>query len=193
MFDRLAPPAGDALHGVMARYRADPRPEKIDLGVGVYRDETGASPVMQAVRDAERLRIERQDSKAYQALSGDLEFIAAMTDLVFGPDHPAVRDGRVAAIQGTGGTGSLRIALELARSRTQGRASSSACRPGRTTRASPKRAASRSSRTVISMRPRAGSTCRDRGGRTRERGGGPVPAPRPLSQSDRSRSFGGAA
>ena len=115
MFDRLAPPAGDALHSVMARYRADPRSEKIDLGVGVYRDETGASPVMRAVRDAERLRIERQDSKAYQALCGDLEFIAAMTDLVFGPDHPAVRDGRVAAIQGTGGTGSLRIALELAR------------------------------------------------------------------------------
>jgi aromatic-amino-acid transaminase len=98
-----------------ARYRADPRSEKIDLGVGVYRDETGASPVMQAVRDAERIRIERQDSKAYQALAGDHDFIAAMTDLVFGPDHPAVRDGRIAAIQGTGGTGSLRIAFELAR------------------------------------------------------------------------------
>lgn len=115
MFDRLAEPSGDALHGVMARFRADPRPNKIDLGVGVYRDETGASPVMAAVRDAERLRIEHQDTKAYQALAGDHLFIEAMTDLVFGVDGPAVREGRVAAIQGTGGTGSLRIALELAK------------------------------------------------------------------------------
>ncbi len=115
MFDRLAEPSGDALHEVMARFRADPRPHKVDLGVGVYRDETGASPVMAAVREAERLRIERQDTKAYQALAGDHLFIGAMTDLVFGAGHPAVRDGRVAALQGTGGTGSLRIALELAK------------------------------------------------------------------------------
>jgi aromatic-amino-acid transaminase len=115
MFDRLSVPPGDTLHAVMARFRADPRPGKIDLGVGVYRDETGASPVMRAVREAERIRIERQDTKAYQALAGDHVFIEAMTQLVFGPDHPAVRDGRVAAIQGTGGTGSLRIAFDLAR------------------------------------------------------------------------------
>ena len=115
MFDRLPDPPGDLLHGVMARFRADPRPAKIDLGVGVYRDASGASPVMRAVREAERLRIERQDSKAYQALAGDSVFIEAMTDLVFGASHPAVRDGRVAAIGGTGGTGSLRIALELAK------------------------------------------------------------------------------
>jgi aromatic-amino-acid transaminase len=115
MFDRLAQAPGDALHGVMARFRADPRTDKMDLGVGVYRDETGASPVMRAVRDAERMRIERQDTKAYQALAGDLTFIDAMTDLVLGADHPAVRENRVAAIQGAGGTGSLRIALELAK------------------------------------------------------------------------------
>jgi aromatic-amino-acid transaminase len=115
MFDRLAEPPGDALHAVMARFRADPRLHRVDLGVGVYRDESGASPVMRAVREAERLRIERQDTKAYQALAGDHLFIDAMTQLVFGEDHPAVRGGRVAGIQGTGGTGSLRIALELAK------------------------------------------------------------------------------
>jgi len=115
MFDRLAQAPGDALHGVMARFRADPRTDKLDLGVGVYRDESGASPVMRAVRDAERMRIERQDTKAYQALAGDQMFIEAMIDLVFGAYHAAVRDRRVAAIQGTGGTGSLRIALEISR------------------------------------------------------------------------------
>ena len=79
MFDRLLVPPGDALHAVMARFRADPRPGKIDLGVGVYRDETGASPVMRAVREAERIRIERQDTKAYQALAGDHVFIEERT------------------------------------------------------------------------------------------------------------------
>jgi aromatic-amino-acid transaminase len=115
MFDRLAEPPGDQLHGVMARFRADPRPGKVDLGVGVYRDASGVSPVMRAVREAERLRIERQDSKAYQGLAGDQAYIDAMTKLVFGADHSAIRDRRVAAIQGTGGTGALRIAFELVR------------------------------------------------------------------------------
>ena len=115
MFDRIAQPAGDALHAVMARYRADPRPDKLDLGVGVYRDETGRSPIMAAVRAAETTLAEHGDTKAYQALAGDHDFLSAMTELVFGPAHPAVLGGRIAAIQGTGGTGALRIAMDLAR------------------------------------------------------------------------------
>jgi aromatic-amino-acid transaminase len=113
MFDRFPEPTGDALHAVMARFRADPRPDKRDLGVGVYRDAFGLSPIMHAVRAAERHLAETGDTKTYQALAGDHAFIAAMTDLVFGRDHPF--DGRLAAIQGTGGTGSLRIAMEIAR------------------------------------------------------------------------------
>ena len=100
MFDRIAQPSADALHGVMAKYRADTRPHRIDLGVGVYRDETGHSPVMRAVKQAEADLVEREDSKAYQALHGDDAFLEAMTGLVFGADHPAVRAGRVAAIPG---------------------------------------------------------------------------------------------
>jgi len=115
MFSRITEPPADALHGVMAKFRADPRPDKIDLGVGVYRDETGVSPVMRAVKRAEAELLREEPSKAYQALHGDEHFIAAMTELVFGADHPAVKVGRIAAIQGTGGTGSLRIALDLAR------------------------------------------------------------------------------
>ncbi|HEV2747348.1 MAG TPA: aromatic amino acid transaminase [Allosphingosinicella sp.] len=114
MFDRFPEPAADALHAVMGRYRADPRPHRIDLGVGVYRDATGASPIMRAVKEAEAVLLREEESKAYQALHGDDRFIAAMTRLVFGDDHPAVRDGRLAAIQGTGGTGSLRIAFDAA-------------------------------------------------------------------------------
>jgi aromatic-amino-acid transaminase len=115
MFHHLPEPMPDALHAVMARYRLDPRPDKMDLGVGVYRDESGASPVMAAVRQAETELAHGADTKAYQALAGDHEFIDAMTSLIFGDDHRAVTEGRVAAIQGTGGTGSLRIAMDLAK------------------------------------------------------------------------------
>jgi aromatic-amino-acid transaminase len=115
MFSCLSDPQPDALHAVMARFRADPRAHKIDLGVGVYRDASGASPIMAAVRDAERALAEEGDTKAYQALAGDDVFLDAMTSLVFGLDHPAVLQGRVAAIQGTGGTGALRIAMDMTR------------------------------------------------------------------------------
>lgn len=114
MFDRIAEPVPDALHAVMARYRADPRPHKMDLGVGVYRDDSGVSPIMAAVRAAEVRLATEGDTKAYQALAGDHSFIDAMTSLVFGPASQVVGEGRLAAIQGTGGTGSLRIAMDLA-------------------------------------------------------------------------------
>ncbi|MBA3677621.1 MAG: aspartate/tyrosine/aromatic aminotransferase [Sphingosinicella sp.] len=115
MFDQIQQPPSDALHGVMEKLRADSRPYKVDLGVGVYRDASGHSPVMRAVKEAEAILIEREDSKAYQSLHGDEVFLEAMTELVFGRDHPAVRTGRIAGIQGTGGTGALRVALDLAR------------------------------------------------------------------------------
>ena len=115
MFDRFPEPIPDALHAVMARFRADTRPHKIDLGVGVYRDDSGVSPIMDAVREAELALARGGDTKAYQALAGDHCFIDAMTSLVFGSDSALVAEGRLAAIQGTGGTGSLRIAMDLAR------------------------------------------------------------------------------
>ncbi len=89
MFDRVPEPQGDALHAVMARCRADPRPDKMDLGVGVYRDDSGASPIMRAVKEAEAALLQAEDTKAYQALAGDHAFLDAMTSLVFGDDHPA--------------------------------------------------------------------------------------------------------
>ena len=112
MFDRFPAPLADPLHAVMARYRADPRPEKVDLGVGVYRDATGHSPIMSAVKEAEALVLAQEGSKAYLALHGDDRFVEGMKAMVFGPDHPAL--DRIAAIQGTGGTGALRIALDTA-------------------------------------------------------------------------------
>jgi len=84
MFETLKPAAPDGILALMSLYRDDPRAGKIDLGVGVYRDETGATPVMRAVREAERRLHESQTSKTYLGLAGDTAFNALMIGLVLG-------------------------------------------------------------------------------------------------------------
>jgi aromatic-amino-acid transaminase len=113
VFSTLVCPPEDPLHGVMARFQADPRPHRIDLGVGVYRDSKGRAGVMSAVKTAEQRLVDMEPSKAYLPLSGHREFVDRMRELVLGPLE---RDGRtlhVAAIQTCGGTGALRLAAAL--------------------------------------------------------------------------------
>lgn len=109
MFSSLSAPPKDALHSVMARFNADPRANKIDLGLGVYRDLQGNSPVMRAVKVAEEQLVAVQTSKSYLELRGNQTFLDGMSQLVFAE---AMLD-RVAAIQCIGGTGGVRLALEL--------------------------------------------------------------------------------
>jgi len=113
MLESLQATAGDSLIALMGAFRADPRVEKIDVGVGVYRDEHGRTPVMAAVKQAEQRLFDEQDTKAYVGLAGDLKFNAAITELVFG-DKAAALQERVRAVQTTGGCGALRSLLELA-------------------------------------------------------------------------------
>ena len=107
----ILPP--DPILGLIARYAADPSPAKVDLGVGVYRDETGATPVMAAVREAESTLVATQTTKAYLGQAGDPEVNATMQDLVLGPNHPATHGRRAATFQTPGGSGALRVAAEL--------------------------------------------------------------------------------
>jgi len=95
-------------------YRSDPRPNRIDLGVGVYRDELGKTPVMSAVKRAEHELLEQQESKSYLGPEGDLGFVEGITQLVLGTPSSA-RTGRVAGVQSPGGTGALRLGFELVR------------------------------------------------------------------------------
>lgn len=111
MFDTLSQPPEDALHGVMARFAKDPRYDKIDLGVGVYRDETGASPLMAAVAEAEAAHIVEQTSKSYLGLCGDERFLDAMTRLLL----KGAKSDRIAVIQTVGGTGGVWLALACAK------------------------------------------------------------------------------
>ncbi|MEM9787269.1 MAG: amino acid aminotransferase [Pseudomonadota bacterium] len=112
MLENLTAQPADKILALVAKFRADPRANKIDLGVGVYRDATGNTPVMRAVKEAERRILSDQTTKAYTGLAGDPEFGAAMRDLVLGDSVPAER---VAAIATPGGTGAIRQSLELIR------------------------------------------------------------------------------
>ncbi len=110
MFDRLKPQPEDKIIKLIGMYAADPRDEKLDLGVGVYKDKTGKTPVMRAVKKAEARLLETQESKSYVGLLGNLDFVGAMRDLVLGD---AVDAGRVTGAQTPGGTGAIRQIFEL--------------------------------------------------------------------------------
>ncbi len=107
MFDSLELLPPDAIIGLIAEYKNDGRDPKVDLGIGVYRDATGATPVLRSVKTAEKRLLETQDSKAYLGSAGSADFNAAMRDLAFA--NSTDKD-RVAVIQTPGGSGSLRVA-----------------------------------------------------------------------------------
>ncbi|NBB98556.1 MAG: aminotransferase class I/II-fold pyridoxal phosphate-dependent enzyme [Alphaproteobacteria bacterium] len=110
MFENLPTPKLDGIIGIMQAYAADTRAGKIDLGVGVYRDAEGRTPVMRAVKQAEARILEQQDSKSYLSLAGDAAFLTEMETLLLGG---AVPSGRVAAVGTPGGTAAVRQICEL--------------------------------------------------------------------------------
>ncbi|ESZ19820.1 amino acid aminotransferase [Mesorhizobium sp. L48C026A00] len=110
MFENLQPAPADKILALIGLYRADPRPGKVDLGVGVYKDRDSKTPVMRAMREAERRLLQSQDTKTYLGLAGDTGFNTAMARLVFGP---AAELTRIRAAQAPGGSGALRLVAEL--------------------------------------------------------------------------------
>ncbi len=112
MLHALGSAAPDPIIRLMQDFAADPRADKVDLGVGMYRDGEGRTPVMAAVRAAEARLLAAQETKGYLGLAGDPAFHAGMRDLLLGT---AAAAERVAAAGTPGGTGALRQALELVR------------------------------------------------------------------------------
>ncbi len=115
MFQQLARLPDDSILGLMARFRADPSPDKVDLGVGVYRDLSGATPILDCVHRAERLMLAAQDTKSYVAAAGRAEFNDGAGELVLGAASPVAAQSRVRIVQAPGGCGALRVAAELIR------------------------------------------------------------------------------
>jgi aspartate/tyrosine/aromatic aminotransferase len=110
MFETLPSPQMDGIIALMQAFAADPRAGKIDLGVGVYRDAQGRTPVMRAVKAAEARILEQQDSKGYLSLAGDAAFLSAMETLLLGGAVPGTR---VAAVGTPGGTSAVRQICDL--------------------------------------------------------------------------------
>lgn len=114
MLTNLQQQPADALLALIKLHNADPRSDKIDLGVGVYRTGQGETPVFGAIKAAEKKLVEEQDSKAYLGPEGDMAFVEALMPYVFGKDSVDM-GGRIEGMQTPGGTGSLRLALAMAK------------------------------------------------------------------------------
>lgn len=112
LFETLEPKPADAILKLIAEHRDDPRDEKVDLGVGVYRDADGNTPILNSVKKAEHWLVGTQESKAYLGSRGDAVFCDAVERLVFGDDANA--DDRISTVQSPGGSGALRVAAEIA-------------------------------------------------------------------------------
>ncbi len=110
MFESLQSMPADAILGLIVEHRDDPRPEKIDLGVGVYRDAAGETPILDVVKVAEQQLVDTQTSKSYIGTAGAPVFNAAMQALIFAD---SASDERLVTMQTPGGSGSLRVAAGL--------------------------------------------------------------------------------
>lgn len=110
MFETLSPKPADAILKLIGEHQNDPRAEKIDLGVGVYRDAHGNTPIPAVVKIAEQWLVENQSSKSYLGSRGDPAYCEAIQKLTFGD---AAGSDRITSIQTPGGSGALRVAAEL--------------------------------------------------------------------------------
>ena len=114
-FSALSTLPPDALLGLMMAFRADPRADKYDLGVGVYKDIAGQTPILSAVKKAEARLLAAQTTKVYEGQRGNTDFCGHIEDFVFGKDHPARKEGRTISFTAPGGCGALFQGVSLMR------------------------------------------------------------------------------
>ena len=113
MFESLSALPADPILRLVAEYQADNNPNKIDLGIGIYKDENGDTPVMTAVKKAEQRILETQNSKKYVGPTGSPSYNAAVVELLFGTQLNSSLGGRRVTVQAPGGCGGLRLAAEF--------------------------------------------------------------------------------
>jgi aspartate/tyrosine/aromatic aminotransferase len=113
MFERIEPAPADPILGLSEAFRTDSNPKKINLSVGVYQDATGKTPVLDSVRQAGKLVLERQKTMSYLPIPGSPAYAAAVQRLMFGEGHEVESSGRAATSHTPGGTGALRVAADL--------------------------------------------------------------------------------
>ena len=109
MFEHVEPYAGDPILTLNENFQKDPRPGKINLSIGIYFDDAGRLPVMDAVRTAEAAMLGSIGAKPYQPMVGAANYREQVQALIFGAGHPLLAAGRVATIQTLGGSGGLKV------------------------------------------------------------------------------------
>ena len=113
MFDQLTPAPPDSILGLTEAFKLDPNPRKINLGVGVYKDANGNTPILRSVSLMEERLLASEKSKTYLPIDGSAAFQAATQDLLFGTGHEIIASKRAATAQAPGGTGALRVAADF--------------------------------------------------------------------------------
>lgn len=118
MFESISAAPADPILGLADLFRADDRPEKINLGIGVYKDETGKTPVLTSVKKAEQYLLENETTKNYLSIDGLADFARCTQALLFGNQSPLITAGRARTAQTPGGTGALRVAADFLATQT---------------------------------------------------------------------------
>ncbi|WP_432763720.1 aminotransferase class I/II-fold pyridoxal phosphate-dependent enzyme, partial [Escherichia coli] len=113
MFENITAAPADPILGLADLFRTDERPGKINLGIGVYKDETGKTPVLTSVKKAEQYLLENETTKNYLGIDGIPEFGRCTQELLFGKGSALINDKRARTAQTPGGTGALRVAADF--------------------------------------------------------------------------------
>lgn len=113
MFEKVVAAPADPILGLTEEFKKDPRAEKINLGVGIYKNEQGQTPVLATVKKAEAALVETEKTKSYLTIEGTAEYALAVQKLLFGEDSSIVAEKRAKTAQAPGGTGALRVAGEF--------------------------------------------------------------------------------
>lgn len=113
MWQNIEAAPADSILGLTEAFKNDPNPAKVNLGVGVYKDDNGQTPILKAVKAAEKKLLEIEKSKSYLPISGDPEYAANVQKLLFGEEGEVISSGRASTIHAPGGTGALRVGGDL--------------------------------------------------------------------------------
>ncbi|MDW6004145.1 amino acid aminotransferase [Vibrio mangrovi] len=113
MFEKVVAAPADPILGLTEEFKSDPRAEKINLGVGIYKNESGETPILATVKKAEAILLESEKTKSYLTIEGMAEYALAVQKLLFGADAEIVTSKRAKTSQAPGGTGALRVAGEF--------------------------------------------------------------------------------
>jgi len=113
MFEKFQMVPPDAILGLTEAFKKDSNPAKINLGVGVYKDASGTTPVMESVTKAEQIILEKQTTKSYLPIPGSAEYAGVVQEFLFGTDHEIISGKRAVTAQTPGGTGALRVGGDL--------------------------------------------------------------------------------